>query len=48
MNHAGWNEDDISHDEFHTKLDDFLQFSRPFFEKMDQLFQNRQEGSTNG
>lgn len=48
MNHAGWNEDDLSHEEFHKKLHEFLQFFRPFFEEMDKLYQTRQEGSTNG
>ena len=51
MNHAGWNtkdifrKDGISHEKFHEKLDEFLQFFRPLFEELDQLYQDQQEGA---
>jgi hypothetical protein len=51
MNHAGWSikdissEDDISHEDFHIMLDEFLQFFRPLFEELDQLYQDQQEGA---
>lgn len=48
MNHAGWNICKISHEDFYTKSEQFLQIFLPFFEELDKLYQNRQEGVAKG
>ncbi len=46
INHAGRNRDNIPHQRFRPKLENYLKDFRPFFEKMDQLYQDQQEGAT--
>lgn len=45
INHAGRNRDNIPHQRFRPKLENYLKDFRPFFEKMDQLYQDQQEGA---